>query len=273
MNRRAIKTIATRDLKVVTRSKAVMIPMVVLPVMITVLFPAILGAAAPYLSEIPGSTTSEVALYLEQMPPQMKEIFAGYTETQTMIVMMVVYIFAPMFLILPLMIASTIAADSFAGEKERKTLEALIYTPTSDAELIAGKMLAAWIPALVITLGSFVVYGIVANVAAWPTMGEIFFPNFMWLVLVFWVAPAAAGLGLGTMVLVSSKVNTFQEAYQLGATVVLPVLILILGQATGLLYLSAGVIFLVGLILWLVDAAVLWFAVRTFRRSEIIARL
>jgi hypothetical protein len=28
-----------------------------------------------------------------------------------------------------------------------------------------------------------------------------------------------------------------------------------------------------GLLLWLVDAAILWFGVRTFRRSEIIARM
>ena len=32
------------------------------------------------------------------------------------------YLFAPMFLIMPLMLSSIIAAESFAGERERKTL-------------------------------------------------------------------------------------------------------------------------------------------------------
>jgi hypothetical protein len=87
------------------------------------------------------------------------------------------------------------------------------------------------------------------------------------------LAPAAAGLGLASMVLVSTKVNTFQDAYQLGTLVVLPLMLLILGQIAGVIYLSAGFVFLAGLVLWLIDAGVLWFAARTFQRGEIIARL
>jgi ABC-type Na+ efflux pump permease subunit len=190
-----------------------------------------------------------------------------------MIVALLVYFFAPMFLILPLMVASTMAANSFAGEKDRKTLEALVYTPTTDTELFVGKLLAAWIPAFLVAIGSFVLYGVTANLAAWPTMREIFFPNLMWVILVLWVSPATAGLGLGSMILVSSKVNSFQEAYQIGSAVVLPVVMLMLGQISGVLYFSAGVVFIVGLVLWGIDAAILWFAVRTFQRTEIIARL
>ncbi len=47
-----------------------------------------------------------------------------------------------------------------------------------------------------------------------------------------------AGLGLGTMALVSSKVRTFQEGYQLGGAVVLPILLLVVGQVTGVLLLQ-----------------------------------
>jgi ABC-type Na+ efflux pump permease subunit len=178
-----------------------------------------------------------------------------------------------MYLILPLMVSSVIAADSFAGEKERKTLEALLYTPTTDAELFLSKVLSAWLPALGVAWGSFVLYAIVANVAAWPTMGRIFFPNLMWLILALWVAPAAAGVGLGTTVLISVRAQGFQDAYQLGAIVVLPVILLVIGQATGVMYFSAGLVILLGLALWLIDAALLWVGGRTFRRSELAARL
>jgi ABC-2 type transport system permease protein len=105
-----------------------------------------------------------------------------------------------------------IAADSFAGEKERKTLEALLYTPTTDRELLVGKMLSAWVPAVGVAWVSFVAYAIVANVAAWPVMGRVFFPTAMWIVLALWVAPALAGLGLTTMVLVSVRAQGFQDA-------------------------------------------------------------
>jgi len=79
--------------------------------------------------------------------------------------------------------------------------------------------------------------------------------------------------GAGPGVLVSSKVSTFQDASQLGGMVVIPVVLLVVGQLAGVVYLSVPFVFLVGLVLWLIDAAVLWFGVRTFRRSEIIARL
>ncbi len=273
MNHRAIRAIALRDLKIVTRSKGVMLPMILLPVILMILFPAGIGAFAPMLAEGENSELNDLDTFLDMMPDPMAAEFANYTPAQTMVVAMLVYFFAPMFLILPLMVASTIAANSFAGEKERKTLEALIYTPTSDADLFSGKMLAAWIPAFLVAVGSFILYGLTANIAAWRTMGYIFFPNAMWVALVFWVAPAAAGLGLGAMILVSSKANSFQEAYQLGSAVVLPVVLLMLGQIGGVLYFNLGVVFIVGLVLWLMDAVVLYFAVRTFKRDEIIAKL
>jgi ABC-type Na+ efflux pump permease subunit len=186
---------------------------------------------------------------------------------------MLEHLFAPMFLIIPIMVASTIAAGSFVGEKERKTLEALLYTPTTDTELFVGKLLASWIPAFLVGLGAFVLYALVVNLSTWRVMGGSFFPNAMWVALVVWLAPAAAGLGLGVIILISSKVSTFQDAYQLGGLVVVPVLLLVFGQIAGVLYLNVLAVMLMGLFLWLVDAAILWFGIRTFRRSEIVARL
>ena len=113
----------------------------------------------------------------------------------------------------------------------------------------------------------------VANLAAWPVMGGIFFPNAMWLVLAFWVAPAVAGLGLGVTVLVSARAQGFQDAYQLGAVVVLPILLLIIAQAMGVMYFSLVLVLLLGLLFWLIDAVLLWFGRRTFRRSKLIARM
>ena len=45
------------------------------------------------------------------------------------------------------MISSVVAASSFVGEKERKTLESLLYTPIDIASLFWGKLLSAFIPA------------------------------------------------------------------------------------------------------------------------------
>jgi len=271
LNWRAIRAVATRDLMIVRRSKNVLLPIILVPLLLLVIIPGAIGFLGGAFDM--SGDMDDLAMFFEAMPGAMKVQFAGYTDNQTMIVFMLVYTFAPLFLILPMMTASTIAAGSFAGEKERGTIEALLYTPATDLELVLGKMLTSWIPALLVTLVGFVLYSVTVNLSAWGTMGRVFFPTPMWLALIFWMAPAAAALGLGAMVLVSSKTSTYQDAYQMGSMVVLPLILLVLGQLGGVVYLSVGFVVAAGTVLWIIDGVVLWFAVKTFRRSEIIARL
>ena len=51
----------------------------------------------------------------------------------------------------------------------------------------------------------FLAFAIVANGVAWPVMHRIFVPTQLWAVMIFWVAPAVATLGLGVMVRVSAR--------------------------------------------------------------------
>jgi len=276
MNWRAIRAIVYKDLLVVTRSRNTMLTFIFLPVIFLVLIPggAILLASNPDAVSDFTREADDMEMFFTNMPDSIKnEIEAYPTDNQRAIAIISLYFFAPLFLILPLMLSSMIAADSLAGEKDRKTLEALIYTPTTDAEIYTAKLLSAWIPALLVTLIGFVVYGIVVNATAWSVMGRIFFPNLTWTVLVLWLAPAAAGLGLSASVLVSSRVSTAQEAYQIGGLTVLPVVALVIGQLAGVVYLSVGFILAAGLILWLVDGVLLWFGARIFRRGELLSRL
>lgn len=270
MNMRAIRAIVTKDLKVVSRQKGVLIPMIIVPLIFLILIPVGIVLAARFA---PLESIDEFASFLANMPPGMLETIEILPMDEMLITLALVYFMAPMYLIIPLMVASVIAADSFAGEKERKSLEALIYTPTTDIELLLGKLAAAWIPAWAVSLFGFVLYALVVNAAAWPIMGRLFFPNTMWIVLALWVAPAAAGLGLSSMVIVSARVKGFQEAYQLGGSMVLPIVLLVIGQAAGVIYFNSFVVFLLGTFFWLVNALLLWLGSRMFKRSEMIAQL
>jgi ABC-type Na+ efflux pump permease subunit len=274
MNWRAIFAIVWKDVRVLSRTKGVMLPLVVVPLFFTIFFPAIF-AAIPQLTEMVGLAQPVAGIneLFHRFPSGFQQALAPYDPVQRLVVLMVVYYFAPMYLILPLMVSSVVAADSLAGEKERRTMEALLYTPTSDRELFVAKLLSAWLPALAVAWGGFIVYSVVVNLAAWPTFGYIFFPTSMWWVLALWVAPAVAGVGLGCTVLISSRVNTFQEAYQLGGLVVLPAVALMISQGSGALYLDPFFVFLLGLLAWLIDAVLLWFGVRALRRNSLLARI
>ncbi len=272
MNWRAIRAIAGKDIRVITRSRAVLLPMIIVPILMQVLFPVGLGLAAVYAPLKP-SDIQDFSPMIAAMPPAITQDLQGLSDRQLFFVVMLVYLFAPLYLIVPLMVASVVAADSFAGEKERKTLEALLHSPITNRELLVGKILSGLLPAIAVSLLSFVLYSIILNVIGWPLMGRIFFPNTMWIILVLWVAPAVSCLGLGLSVLISSRVSTTQEAYQMGGVVVLPIMALMIGQLAGVVYLSPAFALLFGLALWVIDSALLYFGARVFERDRLLARL
>ena len=162
MNTRAIQAIVRKDLKVAVQNKGVLLPMIILPLILFVVIPWVM-AYVPSLANGAGTSLSNMDELLARMPAGLLDELSGYTTSQQMIVFALVYMLAPMFLIMPLMVSAILAADSFAGEKERKTLEALLYTPTTDRELFTAKLLGAWVTAIVVALLSFVVYAVLAQ--------------------------------------------------------------------------------------------------------------
>ena len=181
--------------------------------------------------------------------------------------------FPSLYLILPVMAANVIAADSFAGEKERKTLEALLYAPTTDRELYLAKIAGPWVAGIAIGWLGYIAFALVVTATTFSYMGETFIIDGTWLLLIIWIVPAAAGLGLGAMVWVSSRVSTFQEAYQLGGMIVIPLILLILGQVGGVVYFSPLIVLIIGAVLWVPTLILIWYGARSFKRGELIARL
>jgi ABC-2 type transport system permease protein len=270
MNWNAIRYIIRKDLKVVFQNKGGIVPFIILPIVMLVGVPAV-ARLVPM-----GYLTTTDAAWLDNMIqrlPGIQATLAGYDKVQRFVVAILVYLAMPLYLILPLFFSITIACDSFVGEKERKTLEALLYTPTTDWELLLGKLLSAWLPAVGVAWGGFLVYAVMANLAAWPFISRLFFPNTIWVILALWVAPSVAGLGLSTMVQISSRARTFQEAYQLGGVLVLPILILFSGQLIGVMQFSTWLVALLGLMFWVIDAALLWFGRRSFQRNKLATQI
>lgn len=271
MNMRRIMTVARKDLMEVRGNKSVWLPMLIVPVVFMVLMPLFFGFFSDQIQSTSGSDLVELQAFMVRMPPAMMTILEGHTESQQVLIFILGFFMAPMFLILPLMFSSIIAAESFAGEKERKTLEGLLYTPASDQELFLGKVVASASPAILISWISFLVYVIVITLSTNDKMGGAWFPLPGWYPLVFWVAPAIAILGTMFTVLISSRVKTFMEAYQNGAMLVLLVLGLVAGQMTGVLYLGVEAGLLIGAICWGLNFILARMCIRLFKRSRWIA--
>lgn len=271
MNLRAVGALVGRDLTALLRSRGVLIPLAVVPAVLLVLFPAILGMA-PTTVGVPDFLMYELVSLSQVMPESFRVQFVGMTTEELWVTLTLLNFMVPFYLVVPLTVASVIAADSFAGERERSTLESLVYTPTSDLELFTAKLLSALLPAVGVGLLSFVAYGLTVNLSAWPIMQELFFPTPEWIALALWMGPATAALGLSLGVLVSARVRTVQEATQIGSVVVLPVVMMVVGQLSGRLYLDLPRVLILGGVLWAVDLGLLIMARRWCRRDVLMSR-
>ncbi len=259
-----------KDWRDVSRNWEIIAPIVIVPALISLVIPAM-------ISIVPGSLntniqgTNFVENILSNLPPDVRALLAGLEGSLVIKYIMLVYFFAPFFLIIPIMASSVIASDSFAGEKERKTVEALLATPLTDSELLIGKILVSFTPAVIVTTLSFVIYSVTVDILTFHEYGRLILPTPTWLLMIFGLAPTIALLGIGISVIISARVRGFREAQQISALLVLPVLVLLFSQATGSLIMGPLVIFLLILLMGLLDIIVFRFSVKLFKRDEIIA--
>jgi ABC-2 type transport system permease protein len=273
VNRAAVWAIARKDLLSVVRNRGVRTPLVVAPFVILVLLPLLLvGSSALLFGAVPeglDASSSPLSGMVDQSTQD--EILGGRASTaEGAYAIFVLEVFlAPLFLLVPLITATVIAADSFAGERERGTLEALLHTPTTDRELLTAKFLAAWIPSVTVALSGFFVYSLLTNALTAGVVGGIWFPTVTWLILALFVTPALAALGLGVMVIASSRVKSLQAAHQVGSLMVLPVLVLLIAQITGTLLLSPVMVAVMGVFIWGAAVACLGLGAGALKRQRL----
>ncbi|MCL4436616.1 MAG: ABC transporter permease [Thaumarchaeota archaeon] len=262
-----------KDWREIRRNWQIILPVVTVPIVFSVFLPLV-TLLIPYLAGTSMSATRGFENLIENLPSQAQLEIAGMTEQQRTIYMIALYFFAPFFLIIPLMASSVLASDSFAGEKERKTIEALLATPISDTELFLGKTMVSFVPAMAVTILAFTLYSVIVNAISFSVFdGKMLLPNLVWILLIFGVAPTIALAGIGLTVIISARVKGAREAQQISALLLIPIFVLLFGQASGAVVLGPLVVVaLIGLFV-LIDALVIYLGVRLFHREEILSRL
>jgi ABC-2 type transport system permease protein len=180
--------------------------------------------------------------------------------------------FMVLFMIIPVIIPVNIAAYSIVGEKNTRSLEALLATPITTAELLVGKCAAAVIPAILATIGAFAIF----IAGSWILVGDPVILSALleprWLIAVLVLGPLLAVLSVGFALIVSSRVNDPRVAEQLSAVVIVPVLAGFFGQVAGLFVLNVQIVSLVALVMAGIDAFVLYLATQLFQRETILTR-
>jgi ABC-type multidrug transport system permease subunit len=273
MRAHMVMLVFRKDWCEIKRNWQILFPIVVVPFLISVLLPTLI-IVTPSLSSISGPPMENSTAMMRNLPSQVRDELVGMNAWQALVYVMSLYFFAPFFLIIPLMASSVIASDSFAGEKERKTIEAILATPISDSELLLGKMLVSFIPSMIVTAASFAIYTTVIDVFSFEIFdGRLLLPNPVWLMLIFGVAPTIALAGIGLTVMISARVKGVREAQQISSILLLPILMLVLGQISGAIFLGPTVVAILIAAFVVVDLIVFYIGLRSFKREEILPRL
>ena len=263
--RRRIRALLRKELIEVSRHKASLLPIVLvgvycllLPFVFTIVVPHVTGdrlgddpdfvnAAARSAGAYPGlSADARVQTFLFQQ-------------------------FLLVFLVVPISVAMSAAAHAVVGEKEARTLEPLLATPLTTAELLIAKVLGALLPAVFVSVPGLVLY--LASIAVFADAG-VFETMLTWrsAATVALLGPGLSLIALQLTVLIASRVQDEDTARQLAILALLPLGGLIFAQFTGRVWLSAAALATSGVGLLAVWLLLLALSVAVFDRDAVLTR-
>jgi len=237
--------VAARDFKIFRRVKNVWYPIIIFPVLVSVVFPVLLE----YL-KINGSH----GLAAPGVLPNLLTSFSFF------LVIGAAYV--------PL----GIATYSIVGEKVERSLEPLLATPLTDGEILFGKAVSAIIPTLIAMYAAAAVFMVGIDVVTFSTLGYYYFPNWNIATLLLFLMPVAIVLSVLFSVIVSSRVNDVRSASSFGAFIFFPLIGIYLLSETSVITLDVNSFLIISGVILAVDVTLFFVSTKTFQREEILTK-
>lgn len=259
-----IRTIIDKEWAEVFKNKLVLGSVIFLPLILTAL-PLIILATTSQLGveELASASTSAPDEFFGEVCTGLNEFDCTQYYLLTT--------FITLFLIMPIMIPVSIAAYSIVGEKTTRSLEPLLATPISTGELLIGKMLAAIIPAVIVTWSAFALFLIgVRFMTSSAVFQRVLDPT--WLAAIIIIGPMLSFLAVNIAIMISSRVTDPRVAEQLSGAVVLPIVLLMVAQVSGLFIIDLQLVWASGFVILVIDVILAYFGQQIFEREKILTR-
>lgn len=170
------------------------------------------------------------------------------------------------------MLPTSIASYSIVGEKVEKSLEPLLATPSTDGEILLGKVLAALVPTMLAIWAGAIVYMVLIDRFTAAALGYLYYPNLTIVAQVFVLAPLVAIVAIEASVAVSARVQDVRSAQQLSGLIFLPLILLYVGAEVQAFPLNTTNSLLLAGALVLTALALFAISRRVFDREEILTR-
>ncbi len=257
---KAMSAIIKKDLHSITANRRFFLSLLIVPLVLVLIVPSIFVLTAYFAPEDP-----DIQAMLKLLP---QGAWSG-SPGLSLLHLIFNYILPMFFLIIPIMASSIMAASSFVGEKEKHTLETLFYAPLSMEQIFRSKVLASFLLSMAVSLLSFLVMFIVLETEVFFLMGTFLAPGLNWPVMLALLSPSVSLIAVTLIVRGSAKAQSMEESQQSAVFLILPLLLLIVGQVSGLMLVSPWIL----LILSLVCIGIAWILLKRALKGFTYERL
>ena len=261
MNVRQLAVIK-KDIRGVTLNKQVFAVLLIVPLALTIVLPSIFVLVTAFAPD----AASDFQKILDMLPADN----GARSQQQRIFGLILNNIMPVFFLMIPIMASSVMAASSFVGEKEKHTLETLLYSPLSLKQMFQAKILAGFSVGMMVSYISFAAMMLVLELEVFLLTGKAILPSSSWLAIMLLIAPAISIIAIAVTVRSSAKAQTIEEAQQRAVFLVFPILALLIGQFTGILLISAGLLWGVGAVLAALDLLLMRGAAGSFTYEKLL---
>lgn len=166
----------------------------------------------------------------------------------------------------PISVSLVIALESFAGERERLSLEPLLATPLSDGQLYLGKMIASVATPLAAAYFGITVYLVGLTITiGWTPQPQL-------LVQILALTTVQAIVMVCGAVVISSQTTSVRAANLLASFIIIPVAQLVIIESMIMFWGRYAVLWWIALGLSLVAVMLTRMGLRLFNREELLGR-
>ena len=260
MRRSIVWTILRREWIEMMRNRLLVSTIVIPPVILTIA-PILLGGVVGDRALPP-----ELAAQVIEQRPEWAAFSAGELAGAFAVQQFLVF-----FLLMPAYIPLSIATFSIIGEKQARSLEPVLAAPIRTVELLAGKAVAALVPGVLAGWVTYVVFVILASLVYGPALFGVVTDG-SWLAGVFLLGPAVGLSSVVAGVIVSARVNDPRVAQQIGGVIIVPIVALVLVQATGTILVGPVGYTILAIIITGISLVGLRVGVGLFDREAILTR-
>lgn len=252
---RAMYAVMKKDFRGIISNRRLFLELLIVPLILTIVLPSIFVVAIHFAPDDP-----DILKMLELLPQGSRT--GGVEMAVTGLILN--YILPVFFLMIPIMTASIMAASSFVGEKEKHTLETLLYCPLSMKQIFQAKVLASFLFSMMVALISFAAMMIVLEMEAFFIMDRLIMPAAGWIVILCLLSPSISLITVTLIVRGSAKAQSVEESQQGAVFLIVPLILLVAGQFAGVMLLNVWILLGLGVLCALLAWVLLQKAVGRF---------